>query len=81
MSRKQLELNERCISELKRLFIKIYEDNAKGKLNDERSDMLSQSYEAEQKQLEAEVVTLRQEIEVHERQNEKIEKFIQKADK
>ncbi len=81
VSRKKLERNERRISELKRLFIKIYEDNAKGKLSDERFEMLSQSYEAEQKQLEAEVVTLRQEIEVQERQNENIEKFIQKADK
>ena len=80
-SRKQLERNERRISELKRLFIKIYEDNAKGKLNDERFDMLSQSYETEQKQLEAEVISLRQEIEVQERQNENIEKFIRKADK
>ena len=80
-SRKQLERSERRISELKRLFIKIYEDNAKGKLNDERFDMLSQSYETEQKQLEAEVIALRQEIEVQERQNENIEKFIRKADK
>ena len=80
-SRKQLERSERRISELKRLFIKIYEDNAKGKLNDERFDMLSQSYETEQKQLEAEVISLRQEIEVQERQNENIEKFIRKADK
>ena len=80
-SRKQLERNERRISELKRLFIKIYEDNAKGKLNDDRFDMLSQSYETEQKQLEAEVISLRQEIEVQERQNENIEKFIRKADK
>ena len=36
---------------------------------------------AEQKQLEAEVITLRQDIEVQERQNENIEKFIQKAHK
>lgn len=43
--------------------------------------MLSQSYEAERKQLEAEVITLRQDIEVQERQNENIEKFIQKARK
>ena len=43
--------------------------------------MLSQSYEAEQKQLEAEVVTLRQEIEVQARQSENIEKFIQTAQK
>ncbi len=80
-SRKQLERNERRIAELKRLFIKIYEDNATGKLNDERFDMMSQSYEAEQKQLEAEVIALRQEIEVQERQIENIEKFIPKAEK
>ena len=81
IARKQLERNEKRISELKRLFIKIYEDNAKGKLSDERFDMMSQNYEAEQKQLEAEVITLRQDIEVQERQNENIEKFIQKSHK
>ena len=80
-SRKQLERNERRIAELKRLFIKIYEDNAKGNLSDERYEMMSQNYEAEQKQLEAEVVALRQEIEVQERQNENIERFIRAADK
>ena len=43
--------------------------------------MLSQTYEAEQKQLEVEAITLQQEIAVQERQNENIEKFIQKAHK
>ena len=80
-SRIQLERNERRIAELKRLFIKIYEDNAKGNLSDERYEMMSQNYEAEQKQLEAEIVALRQEIEVQERQNENIERFIRTADK
>ncbi|MCC8077460.1 MAG: DUF4368 domain-containing protein [Oscillospiraceae bacterium] len=73
--------NEKRVAELKRLFIRIYEDNACGKLSDERFDMLSQSYEAEQKQLETEVITLQQQIEVQERQNENIEKFIQKVHK
>lgn len=81
IARKQLERDEKRISELNRLFIKIYEDNAKGKLNDERFDMISQSYETEQKQLEAEVIALRQDIEVQKRQNENIEKFIQKSHK
>ena len=45
--RTRLESNERRIAELKRLFIKIYEDNASGRLTDERYDMLSQTYEAE----------------------------------
>ena len=79
--KKQLDRDEKRISELKRLFIKIYEDTAGGRLSDERFDMLSQSYEAEQKQLEADVITLQQEIEAQERQNENIEKFIQKAHK
>ena len=80
-SRKKLSRDEKRIAELKRLFIKIYEDNASGRLSDERFDMLSQSYEAEQKQLEAEVISLRQEIEVQTRQSENIEKFIQTAQK
>ena len=41
--------------------------------------MLSQSYEAERKELEAETEKLRQEIEVQERQNDNIERSIQKA--
>lgn len=79
--RKRLERNENRIAELKRLFIRIYEDNACGRLSDERFDMLSLTYETEQKQLETECVTLRQEIEVQERQNENVEKFIQTAHK
>ena len=79
--RKQLSRDEKRIAELKRLFMKIYEDNANGRLNDERYELLSQSYEAEQKQLEAEVITLQNEIEVQEQQNENIEMFIQKAHK
>ena len=80
-SRKQLSRDEKRIAELKRLFMKVYEDNASGRLNDERFELLSQSYEAEQKQLEAEVVTLQNEIEVQKQQNENIEMFIQKAHK
>lgn len=79
--RKRLERNENRIAELKRLFIRIYEDNASGRLSDDRFDMLSLTYETEQKQLENECVTMRQEIEVQERQNENIEKFIQTAHK
>lgn len=71
-----MESNERHISKLKRLFIKIHEDNASGRLTDERYDMLSQTYEAEQEQLETEAISLQQEIEAQERQNESIEKFI-----
>ena len=79
--RKRLERNENRIAELKRLFIRIYEDNASGRLSDDRFDMLSLTYETEQKQLETECVTLRQEIEVQERQIENLEQFIQRVHK
>ena len=74
VSRKQLERSEQRIPEPKRLFVKICEDNANGKLSDEPFHMMSQGYDAEQKQLEAELVALRQEIEVQERQEENNDK-------
>lgn len=40
-SRKKLDRNEKRIAGLKRLFIKIYEDNASGRLSDERFDTLA----------------------------------------
>ena len=79
--KKQLARNEKRIADLKRLFMKIYEDNASGKLSDERFDMMSQSYDAEQKHLEEEALSIHQEIEVQEQQIENIEKFVQKAHK
>lgn len=80
-NKKQLARDEKRIAELKRLFMKAYEDNANGKLSDERFDMLSQSYEAEQRQLEAEAVALQRDMEVQEQQAENIDQFIQKAQK
>ena len=67
------------LGELDRLFIKIYEDNAKGKLNDDRFAMMSKTYEDEQAQLKSEIVNLQKEIEVQERQIEDLEQFIQQA--
>lgn len=43
--------------------------------------MMRQTYEAEQEQLEQEAAQLQQEIEVQERQNEKIGQFIRKVHK
>ncbi|HIU09838.1 MAG TPA: DUF4368 domain-containing protein, partial [Candidatus Avidehalobacter gallistercoris] len=57
----------------------IYEDNAKGKLNDDRFAMMSKTYEDEQAQLKVEIVNLQKEIEVQERQIEDLEQFIQRA--
>lgn len=77
--KKRLAQAEKRIGELDRLFIKIYEDNTKGKLNDDRFAMMSKTYEDEQAQLKVEIVNLQKEIEVQERQIEDLEQFIQRA--
>ena len=77
--KKRLAQAEKRIGELDRLFIKIYEDNAKGKLNDDRFAMMSKTYEDEQAQLKVEIVNLQKEIEVQERQIEDLEQLIQRA--
>lgn len=78
---KRLDQCEKRISELDRLFLKIYEDNANSKLSDERFAMMSKSYEDEQSALKAEVAKLQEEIKVQEQQIENLEKFIQRVKK
>ena len=73
--------DEKRIQELDRLFIRLYEDNVSGKINDERFAMMSQTYENEQSELKAEAEVLRQEIETQEQQNQNLELFIQKVRK
>ena len=75
----RLAQEERRLGELDRLFIRIYEDNVAGRINDERFSMMSRGYETEQEQLKVEIQTLQQDIEVQERQIENLEQFIQRA--
>ena len=77
--RKRLAQAEKRIGELDRLFIKIYEDNAKGNLSDERFAMMSKTYEDEQAQLKVEITNLQKGVEVQERQIENLEQFIQRV--
>ncbi len=81
VNRKKLSQDEKRITELDRLFIRIYEDNVAGRVSDERFAMMSRNYEDEQAQLKAEVQTLKQEIEVQERQIEDLEQFIRRVKK
>ena len=74
LHQKRLAQAEKRIGELDRLFIRIYEDNIAGRLDDERFAMMSKNYTVEQKDLKAEVKNLQQQI-------ENIEKFVRKSDK
>ncbi|MBD9251489.1 hypothetical protein EGR95_01065, partial [bacterium] len=68
--KKRLAQAEKRLGELDRLFIRIYEANVAERITDERFSMMSKTYEDEQAQLKEEIQTLRQEIEVQERQIE-----------
>ena len=73
----RLDRSEKRIAELKRLFMKIYEDNAASRLSDDRYEMLSSAYDSEQRELEADIRQIQEEIKMNEAQSESLEQFIQ----
>ena len=79
--RRQLTQAERRIEELDHLFKRIYEDNANGKLSDNRFQMLSNDYEQEQTELREKLSKLNEEITQQEEQAENIDRFIGKIKK
>lgn len=81
MKRRQLTQAKRRIEELDRLFKRIYEDNANGKLSDSRFQMLSDDYEQEQEELREKLLLLNEEITQQEEQTGKIDRFIGKVQK
>jgi hypothetical protein len=74
-AKKTISKSEKRIAELDKLFAKLYEDNVSGKISDERFEVLSKSYESEQKQLKATVSELSKFVEEKEQQNSDINRF------
>ena len=74
--KKRLAQTEKRISEIDRLYMKIYEDNAAGRLPDERYETMAKNYEAEQSGLKSELQTLQQEIADQEDRLSNLDKFI-----
>ena len=79
--RRQATQAERRIEELDRLFKRIYEDSANGKLSDSRFQMLSDDYEQEQEELREKLLRLNEEITQQEEQTENLDRFISKIKK
>jgi hypothetical protein len=77
--KKQLMKNERRIAELDVLFRKTYEDNATGKLSDERYEWMSKGYDDEQAVLREQNLTLQAELTAFEEDNLKAGSFIELA--
>ncbi|MCL2153835.1 MAG: recombinase family protein [Oscillospiraceae bacterium] len=74
--RKQLAQNEKRIAELDLLFQKVYEDNATGKLSDERYKQLSVAYEQEQAGLKHQNTVLKSELDTFEADSTNTDAFM-----
>lgn len=74
--KKSLKEKEKRLTALDDLFIRIYEDNANGKISDERFMQMSQRYEAEQQTLKSEIEILQQELQTEEKETVNVGRFI-----
>ena len=79
--RRELEKAQKRIAEIDILIQKIYEDNASGKLSDERYMTLSTSYEAEQQMLKAAVPEMQAYLETETDKTVNLQQFIRKVKK
>jgi|GEM_PF-16243 len=74
---KILAKNKQRIGELDLLFRKVYEDNATGKLSDERFELLASAYEGEQAELKTAVAEMESQLTAYESDTLKADSFIE----
>ncbi len=79
--RRELEKAKRRIREIDTVIQKLYEDNATGKVNDDRFATMSMSLETEQEELKTKVPQLETELENAQIATEGLQRFIEKAKK
>ena len=77
--RRELEKAKKRIAEIDKLIQRIYEDNVKGKLSDERFETLSNTYEAEQKELKEKLPEMESYLEAETDKTVNLQKFVQKV--
>ena len=77
--RRELEKAKKRIREIDTVIQKLYEDNATGKVNDDRFATMSMSLETEQEELKNKVPILESELENAQIATEGLQRFIEKA--
>ena len=77
--RRELEKAKKRIAEIDKLIQRIYEDNVKGKLSDERFETLSNTYETEQKELKEKLPEMESYLEAETDKTVNLQKFVQKV--
>lgn len=81
IKKNQLAKAENRVEELNLLFKRIYEDNVKGKISDDKFQMLSESYEEEEQTLKKQIDELTEYIFDAEETTDNVERFIRKIQK
>ena len=79
--KRTLQKSENHLAELDRLFKRIYENMANGKLSESHFQMLADDYEQEQADLRAKIKMLENEILNQENQAANVDRFIRQAKK
>ena len=79
--RQQLLNQENRISEIDRIIQRLYEDNVSGKLSDERFVKLSQNYEVEQAELNAQMLILKDKVDSQDNLQLDLTKFLMRIEK
>lgn len=74
--RKRMDEADSRIAELNRIMKRLYEDNVLGKISDERFAILSEEYEAEQRELKERSASIRTELDRAEETQQGAEKFV-----
>ena len=74
--RRELNRIKKRVSEIDDLILKIYEDNVSKKISDERFEMFSKRYEAEQQELKAKIAELEAYLSTETDKTESLQKFI-----
>ena len=80
-AKQTLKQTEKRISELDRLFTRLYEDNVSGKISDERFAVMSAGYEDEQKKLKVTAAKLTSCIDTAEQKSSDVTAFIRLVQK
>lgn len=80
-NRAELDKSVRRMREIDVIIQKLYEDNISGKINDERFEKLSATYESEQEKLQETIKQLQKEISAVRDEGESVERFIRLVDK
>ena len=76
-ARKLVKQYEKRVTELDKLFTRLYEDNVSGKISDERFEMMSKRYEDEQAELKVKISELSSIIEEKEQKSADTSQFLE----